>query len=137
MKRKFRPLWRWFLVLAVLVNTVAPVWAAAAMASGVLQTATIQSAAAADDTVQHASSSQAANGCESGSAGQGGVPADHEGCDCDATGACSCPCTLSLKLIDMRVGFAARHLLSTVPAKAAWESVEPGPLASLLRPPIA
>lgn len=136
MKRKSRSLWRWCLVLAILVNTIAPVWAGAAMATELLQVALQTPGGAESEAGEHAQHSpavaEAGRACET--AGQG---ADHGDCTCDATGTCTCPCTLSLKMVDMRVRFAARHLLSSAPVSAAWDSAERGPPASLLRPPIA
>lgn len=134
MKRKPRFLWRWCLVLAVLVNTVAPVWAGAAMAAELLQDISQQATSAGDDP--------AASGGKAGCASDAQPPGSesrsgHDGCDCGSTGACTCPCAFSVKLIDVRVEFAARHLLSTVPARAAWESADPGPRTSVFRPPIA
>ena len=132
MKRKFRLLWRWSLVLAVLVNTIAPVWAGAAMDAELLQRVNQQ---AADDGKDQP---VAKAGCESDTQTPGtGMPADHDGCDCGSTGTCSCPCTFSVKLIDIRVAFAARHLLSMAPIRAVWESADSGPRTSVFRPPIA
>lgn len=138
MKRKFPLLWRWCLVLAMLVNTIAPAWASAAMTAEMLgrHQAQAQVDEAGHAAMRTAPKARAACGSESQD-GWAGTASEHEGCDCDATGTCTCPCTLSVKLIDMRVQFAARHLLSTAPARAIWESADPGPLTSLLRPPIA
>jgi hypothetical protein len=134
MKRKPRFLWRWCLVLAVLVNTVVPVWAGAAMAAELLNDVSQQAASAGDDP--------AASGGEAGCASDTRQPGSesrsgHDGCDCGSTGTCACPCAFSVKLIDVRVEFAARHLLSTIPGLAAWESADSGPRTSVFRPPIA
>jgi hypothetical protein len=137
MKRKFRLLRRWCLILAVLVNTVAPVWAAAAMDADLLRSVS-QRASAVGVSEATRSSPTGQAGCESDTQAPGAdTSSDHEGCDCGASGTCTCPCTFSVKLIGIRVEFAARHLLSTVPVRAVWESADPGPRTSLFRPPIA
>lgn len=138
MKRKFRLVWRWCLVLAVLVNTVAPAWASAAMTVEMLGRHQAQSSVDGTGHAAMRSAPKARAAC--GSKAQGGLDgasSQQETCECDAAGTCTCPCTLSVKLIDMRVHFAARHMLSLAPARAIWESADPGPLTSLLRPPIA
>ena len=116
MKRKFRFLLRCSLVLAILVNTVAPVWAGAAMAAELLQGVSQQAASAGDD--QTTPVGKAACGSDTQAPGTE-RRSDHDGCDCGSTGTCTCPCAFSVKLIDVRVEFAARHLLSTVPGRAA------------------
>jgi hypothetical protein len=132
MKRKFRFLLRCCLVLTMLVSTIAPVWAGAAMATEVLQD--ISQQAAGPDQV----TPEGKAGCESDAQTPGMEGrSDHDGCDCGSTGSCTCPCAFSVKLIDVRVEFAARHLLSTVPGRAAWESADSGPRTSVFRPPIA
>lgn len=136
MKRKFRSLWRWCLVLAVLVNAVAPVWAGAAMAANLLESVNQQAIAVEGELTRSQASGKA--GCESDTqAPDGGMPSEHDGCDCGLTGTCNCPCTFSVKLIDIRVQFAARHLLAAEPVWVAWESADPGPRTSVFRPPIA
>jgi len=141
MKRKFRLLRRWCLILAVLVNTIAPVWAAAAMDADLLRSVSQLSQ-------QRASVLAASEPTRSDAVGQAGyesdtqapgadAPSNHEGCDCGASGTCTCPCTFSVKLIGIRVEFAARHLLSAAPVRTVWESADPGPRTSLFRPPIA
>ena len=138
MKRKFRLLRRWCLILAVLVNTIAPVWAAAAMDADLLRSVSQQRAGVAAASEATASDVAGQAGCESDTqAPVADAPSGHEGCDCGASGTCTCPCTFSVKLIGIRVEFAARHLLSTSPVRAVWESADPGPRTSLFRPPIA
>lgn len=141
MKRKFRLLWRWCLVVAMLVNTVAPVWAGAAMAADLLQSANRQATATdADDPQARLAASRKA-GCETDTtqaqAPRAGTAADHGDCDCGSTGSCNCPCAFTVKLIDIRVAFAARHLPSASPLQGSWESIAPGPTTSVFRPPIA
>lgn len=137
MKRKFRLLWRWCLVLAVLVNTVAPVWAGAAMDADLLQSMSRQAVLAEGDQAVRSNPAGKA-GCETETQTPGAaMPSDHEGCDCGSSGTCTCPCTFSVKLIDIWVEFAARHLLSTAPVRALWESADIGPRTSVFRPPIA
>lgn len=137
MKRKVRFLWRWCLVLTVLVNAVAPVWAGASMAADMLKSVNQQAIAAEGDRMTR-SEAPGEGACKSDTqALGGGMPAEHDSCDCGLTGACNCPCTFSVKLIDIRVEFAARHLPAAEPVWAAWESADPGPRTSVFRPPIA
>ena len=137
MKRKFRLLWRWCLVLAVLVNIIAPIWAGAAMDAELLYSISQQAVATEDDQAPRSNPVGKAS-CETDTQAPGTtMPSDHEGCDCGSSGTCTCPCTFSVKLIDIRVEFAARHLLSTAPVRALWESADTGPRTSVFRPPIA
>lgn len=137
MKREFPLLWRWCLVLAVLVNTIAPVWAGAAMDVDLLQRVGQRTMAIAGDEATTSAASGKA-GCESDTrAPRTDTRSDHSGCDCGSAGTCTCPCAYSVKLIDIRVEFAARHLLSVLPAMAVWESADTGPRTSVFRPPIA
>lgn len=140
--RKFRSLWRWCLILAVLANATAPAWAGAEMATAWVQR--IGESQLVADVGSDAGAGKAlsvrvpAADCDTAKTGprKGGAPA-HDDCDCSLSGACGCPCTLSVKLIDARVAFAARHLLSASPIRASWESVDPGLASSVFRPPIA
>ena len=136
MNRKFRPLWQWCLVLALMVNTVVPVWASAAMDAALLRHGGQSAVASAD----HAAPAVPVAGveCDTDSLAPGaGNPAGHEDCDCDSNGTCTCPCTVSIKLIDIRVAFAARYLLSAAPVRALRESADIGLRTSVFRPPIA
>lgn len=137
MKRKFRLLWRLCLVLAILVNTIAPVWAGAAMDADLLQSISQQAVVAEGDQAPRSNLVGKAS-CETDTQAPGTtMPSDHEGCDCGSSGTCICPCAFSVKLIDIRVEFFARHLLSTAPVRALRESADTGPRTSVFRPPIA
>lgn len=136
--RKFWSLWRWCLILALLANATAPVWAEATMATAWVQRIGESQLASDDGTDSPLSARIAGKDCDTATSAprEGGAP-PHEDCDCGLIGACDCACTLSVKLIGTRVAFAARHLLSASPIRAAWESVDPGPASSVFRPPIA